>query len=432
MAPRQEGLLAVPEAGAVPVWANAMTRVASPVCGWGCCWGAGGSPGWKAPQTAAVPGSTQSMRPRTSSTRAKLPRRGTHATRWTSTSALDATGIEDIGFGYRGLRGRDGQRRERSVAACVAPVPPAAACGVSVCGNGAVDRCQAPVRTARIGLRILGLRVPVRDSSPRAATVPISGALRARRSGTRAACCAATPAVATTSRAAITAGPTRASSDAPPRSSTAPAPPTSRSRRAPRPSGWPGRRARSITVDFTWRCWGPISASSTRSDAWAPTTSGRSRWRRPLRAGLSPPGHGGDSIYPLLADGTPSGGAQVIEGRRSRSWRRIPRADRCSWGEVCDGRGGERDVARSGRPRGNDGVPCDTLEPEFGSAIYTNQGFLVALRDANDGLPSSRTTRRLGGSGAPAGRGHGDPQVTWAGSEARVLYADFSHPGRTS
>ena len=140
-------------------------------------------------------------------------------------------------------------------------------------------------------------------------------------------------------------------------------------------------------------------------------------------------GTAGISIYPLLADGTPSGGAQVIAGAEKPILAANPAGGPLLlWvRSATAGAANATWLGQDGSVGTTVSLLASTLEPEFGSAIYTNQGFLVALRDTNEGA----SVMRVGLDGSvgvahPLGETTEYPQVTWADSEARVLYADFS------
>lgn len=70
---------------------------------------------------------------------------------------------------------------------------------------------------------------------------------------------------------------------------------------------------------------------------------------------------------------------------------------------------------------------ASVTEPRFGSAVFTGDGFLVAMRE------NGVTVRRVGldGQVGPAYASFGTsteyPQLVWTGSEARVVWTDFSH-----
>jgi hypothetical protein len=140
----------------------------------------------------------------------------------------------------------------------------------------------------------------------------------------------------------------------------------------------------------------------------------------------------GIELIPLTATGAMSGAVQVLPGATSPILAGNPSGGPLLvW--VTSGSSDQGNVSLLGA----DGTVMSTtaaftqvVEPQYGSAVYVGDGFLVALRAS---LGATVIHVGLDGSlGTPHSLGDETeyPKVAWTGSEGRVVYADFSAQGK--
>jgi hypothetical protein len=135
----------------------------------------------------------------------------------------------------------------------------------------------------------------------------------------------------------------------------------------------------------------------------------------------------GVAIYPLRADGTPVGSASILPGAGTPIFAQQPgggpllvwvTGQSGAFATFLDAAGG---VGAAVPLFG--GSPI--TEPQYGSAVYVGDGFLVALRTSNGASVVHLALDGTLGASHSVGAETEYPQLAWTGSEARVTYGNF-------
>jgi hypothetical protein len=135
----------------------------------------------------------------------------------------------------------------------------------------------------------------------------------------------------------------------------------------------------------------------------------------------------GIAIYPLAADGSPAGSGSLLPGAS------VPiLAAQPSGGPllVWTSSGADNGYASFLGTDASVGVTvamfAGVVEPQYGSAVFVGDGFLVGLRANNGATVAHVSPSGVVGMGHSMGSETEYPQVAWTGEEARIVYADFS------
>jgi hypothetical protein len=135
----------------------------------------------------------------------------------------------------------------------------------------------------------------------------------------------------------------------------------------------------------------------------------------------------GVALYPLRADGTPVGSANVVAGAATPILAQRPGGGPLLvW--VTKQSNAFAALLDEGAGVGT-AVPLfgggSITEPQYGSAVYVGDGFLVALRTNNGASVAHLSLDGTLGASHSVGADTEYPQLAWTGSEARVTFGSF-------
>jgi hypothetical protein len=138
----------------------------------------------------------------------------------------------------------------------------------------------------------------------------------------------------------------------------------------------------------------------------------------------------GVALYPVSPSGTLMADAKILADAQAPILAANPAGGGLLvWVSASDGDGYVSLVGDDGTVTGASSAISQVVEPQYGSAAFAGDGYLVGLRGS---LGATVVHVGLDGTvGAPSSLGSETeyPKVAWTGTEGRAVYADFSSQG---